>query len=73
MTDWRRMEWQIRANRVASWVRTALVLLTASEIGYAISHHFPWWDDALAVATLALVPVAHFVEKNTRMYRWDLE
>lgn len=73
MTDWRRMEWQYRANVWASRCLCLLILAQAPEIYEAFKYHFPWWDDALEAVTLPLTFACWFVRKYTMMYRYDIE
>ncbi len=72
MADYRRMEWQYWANRIAVVVLVLLILADADEVRYAFRYHFPWWDDALAAVSWPLTYVCWFVKKHTDMYRFDL-
>jgi hypothetical protein len=72
MTDYRRMVWQYWANRVSWWVVCVCIVAGADEVVDAMRHHFPWWEDAVGVATLVTLVVASFIHKYTKMYRWDL-
>jgi len=71
MTDWRRAEWQYKANKWAVRAMIVCVLLGAPEVAAAFRYHFPWWDDVAGVATMLVLLVARFVQKRTEMYRWD--
>ncbi len=71
MTDWHRMEWQFRANKIATAILIALVLTQVPEVLYAIKYHFPWWDDVAEAITLPAALIARFVQKHTEMYRID--
>ena len=72
MTDWHRMEWQYRANRIAVAAMLACIILWVPEALYAIKYHFPWWDDALGVITVIVFALGGFVKRSTQMYRWDV-
>ena len=71
MTDWRRMEWQFWANVWATRIMCLLVLAWAPEVYEALKYHFPWWDDALGIASVLGVPICKFVQTHTEMYRID--
>lgn len=71
MTDYRRMEWQYKANRIAVWSMIFCVFLGASEVAWAIKYHFPLWDDIAMFVTAAVMLVARFIQKHTEVYRWD--
>ena len=72
MTDYRRMEWQYRANRIAVWVLILLILLDAEEVNWAFKYHWPWWDDLMMCVSLPLTMACWFVKKHTQQYRFDL-
>lgn len=69
MTDYRRMEWQYRANRIATWVAFLCILATAEEVAHAFRYHFPWYDDVAMVVTTVLGAASYFVRKHTNIYR----
>jgi len=71
--DWRRMEWQYRANVAAEITRCVLIVLLADEVGLAARHHFPWWDDVILVAVAVIMYLCWFIDRHTRMYRFDLD
>ena len=73
MADYRRMEWQFRANRIAGWVRVAAVLVLAPEVYWAIRYHFPLWDEIALPLTFAIHLLGAFVHRYTRQYRFDLD
>lgn len=72
MTDYHRMEWQYRANRIAVWAMCLTIITSAPEVYEAFKYHFPWWDDVLGIVTVITFAVAGFVKKYTNMYRWDV-
>lgn len=72
MADWRRMEWQWRANVYAEIARIICVLLLTDEVGFALRYHFPLWDDIATILTVAVMQASWFIDRHTRMYRWDL-
>lgn len=72
MADYRRMEWQYWANRIAAWARILCVLLMTTEVYYVVKLHFPLWDDIALPLTLTIHEIARFVDVHTRMYRIDL-
>jgi hypothetical protein len=72
MTDYRRAEWQIRANKIAEAVLIGSVLLSAEEITFAILFHFPLWDDIAMAVTMPIVLIAKFVRDRTQQYRFDI-
>lgn len=72
MTDYHRMEWQARANRVAVAIKILCVFIIAPEIWAVFRYHFPWWDDIMIAFTLGCFLASHFVYKYTAMYRIDL-
>ena len=71
MIDWRRAEWQYKANVWGVRVMCLLLLTQVPEIYEAFKYHFPWWDDLLELVTIPLTLIARFVIKHTEMYRWD--
>lgn len=71
MTNWRRAEWQYKANKWAVRVLCLLVLLEAPEVYWVLKYHFPWWDDVMEVVTVPLICACLFVKNKTDMYRWD--
>lgn len=72
MTDYHRMEWQYRANRIAVAVMCICVIAWVPEVLEAIKYHFPWWDDVFGIITVIAFAVGMFVKKYTNMYRWDI-
>jgi len=72
MADYRRMEWQHRANRIASVALVVLIIANLDEVVWAFRYHFPWWDDVLMAVTMPLNYLSWFVKKHTDIYRIDL-
>lgn len=73
MADWKRMERHHRYNRIATAVRIVAILLVCDEFCYAIKDHFPWWDDVAIPLTFLVHQIAKFVQKYTRIYRFDCD
>lgn len=71
MTDYHRMEWQVRANKIATFTMVFCVFLSADEVIWAFRYHFPWWDDFLAIFTFIVMNAARFIQRHTDMYRFD--
>ena len=72
MPEWRRLEWQYKANVWATRALCLLILAQAPELYEMFKYHFPWWDDVLEAISVPLIWVCWFVKKHTDMYRWDL-
>lgn len=69
--DYRRMAWQARANRIATWARWIAIIAMAPEAYEAIRYHFPAWDDVAMPLTFVIHQVGGFVQRHTEMYRVD--
>lgn len=69
MTDYHRMEWQYRANKLATVILVLLVFLDADEVRWAFKYNFPWWDDMMMIVSLPLTYLAWFVRRHTDLYR----
>ena len=72
MVDYKRMEWQNRANRIAGYLAIACVIATCDEVVLAMRYHFPAWDDIAMAVTVPLGLLCRFVRNHTEMYRIDL-
>lgn len=72
MTDFRRMEWQVKANRAANAVLIACCLMIAPEVVVFLharvgTANYFW----MIIATAVIGSAAYFIERHTAMYRWD--
>lgn len=71
--DYRRMNWQHRANKIAEAVRIwCCWVLLPPEILYGIYTAFPFSNRVLLVLTAVAWLLASFVDRHTRMWRYDL-
>lgn len=71
--DWHRMQWQYRANVCAEIARCVCILMLADEWAVAVRYHFPLWDDIAGVITAIVMQMSWWVDRHTRMYRFDLD
>ena len=71
MTDWARMERQVRMNKIATVAMVFCIFLQADEVYWAFKYHFPWWDDIMIPLTAGTWWSSWFVKKHTDMYRFD--
>lgn len=73
MTDYRRMEWQARANRTADWTRRlAAAMIGADAVLVFEFRWWPWWQFLIAAPMLiAVCLAAEFVYRRTEMYKID--
>lgn len=67
MTNWHRMEWQGKANRIAEVVKVACVAVFFPEMFLVLTNHFEIWF--VMAATVIVGAVAQFVDHHTRMWR----
>lgn len=71
MTDYRRAMWQARLNKIAVWMRWGAIIALVPEVWFAISFHFPLWDDIALPLTFIVHQVGGFIQRHTEQYRID--
>lgn len=70
MTDYRRMVWQYKANRIAEVLRLCCFwVLFPPEIMWGVWYTFPKWNRVALIGTGIVWFAATFIDRYTRMYR----